>query len=54
MITVNNCFAHWIRKIYIKRYGDDIAILPLNNVIEIYCYSEAMLKCLAEKSLKTF
>ena len=54
MITVNNFFAHWIREISIKRYGDDISILPLNNVIEIYRYSEAMLKYLSEKSPETF
>ena len=54
MITVNNFFAQWIREISIKRYGDDISILPLNNVIEIYRYSEAMLKYLSEKSPETF
>ena len=37
-------FADWIREINIKRYDDDIVILSLNNIFEIYCYSEAMLK----------
>ena len=45
---------HWIKEIFIKGYGDNLAILPLNNVIEIYRYSEAMLKYLPEKSLETF
>ena len=47
-------FVHWIKEIFIKGYGDNLAILPLNNVIEIYRYSEAMLKYLPEKSLETF
>ena len=42
MITVNNFFANWIGEISIKRYGEDVAILPSSNVIEIYRYSEAM------------
>lgn len=54
MIMINSFFAHWIREANIKRYGDDITILPLNNVIEIFCYSEAMLKHLSRKSLETF
>ena len=53
MITVI-VFADWIKEISIKRYGDNLAILPLDNVIEIYLYSEAMLKHLPEKSLETF
>ena len=39
LITVNNFFAHWIKEIDIKRYGDDISILPLTNTVEIYKYS---------------
>ena len=54
MIMINSFFAHWIREANIKRYGDDITILPLNKVIEIFCYSEAMLKHLSRKSLETF
>ena len=30
-IPVNNFFAHWIKEIDIKRYGDDIPILPLSS-----------------------
>ena len=31
MITVNNFFTYWIKEIDIKRYGDDLQILPTNN-----------------------
>ena len=50
MIMVNIFFAHWIRKISVKRCEDDPAILPLNNAIEIYRYSEAILKNVPKKS----
>ena len=33
VITVNNFLAHWIKELNIKRYGDDIPILPLTNAI---------------------
>ena len=36
VITVNNFFAHWIKEIDIKRYGDDVPILPLTNTVDIY------------------
>ena len=48
-IPVNNCFAHWIKEIDIKRYGDDITILPLSNTVDIYRYSEEMLKHMLKK-----
>ena len=36
-------FPHWITEIDIKRYGDDIPILPLSNIVDIYtltkCYN---------------
>ena len=41
-IPVNNFFAHWIKEIDIKRYGDDIPILPLRNTVNIYRYSDEM------------
>ena len=31
MITMNNFFAHWIKEIDTKRYGDDLQILQVNN-----------------------
>ena len=54
MIPVNNFFAHWIKDISMKIYGDDIAILPINTTIDIYRYSESMLKHLPDDELKTF
>ena len=54
MIPVNNFFAHCIKDINIKRYGDDIAVLPINKTLDIYRYSESMLKHLADDVLKTF
>ena len=46
---VNNFFAHWIKEIDIKHLGDDIPILPTTNTINIYRYSDAMLKHLSKK-----
>ena len=51
-ITVNNFFAHWIKEIDIKRLGDDVPVLPTTNTIEIYKYSNAMLKHVPKKALK--
>ena len=53
VIAVNNYFAHLIKEIDIKRYGGDIPILPLTNTVEIYRYSDEMLKHMPEKELKT-
>ena len=33
VIAVNNFFAHWIKEHDIKRYGDDIPILPQTNTV---------------------
>ena len=41
---VNNFFAHWIKEIYIERYGDDMPILPLTNTVDIYRYFDEHLK----------
>ena len=54
MITVNNFLAHWIKNISIKRYGDGIAILPINTTLDLYRYSESMLKHLPDDVLETF
>ena len=53
MITVNNFFPHWLKEVDIKRYPDDICILPTNNTVDIYRDSEKMLKHLPAKSLDT-
>ena len=54
LITVNNFFAHFIKEIVTSRYRDDQHILPTNNVVNIYRYSNTMLKHIPEKALKTF
>ena len=50
-ITVNNFFAHWIKKIDIKRLGDDVPILPTTNTFPIYRYSDRLLKHMPKDSL---
>ena len=50
-ITANNFFAHWIKEIDIKRLGDDTPILPTTNTVEIYKYSDAILKHMPKKAL---
>ena len=54
LITVNNFFAHFTKEIVTSRYRDDQHILPTNNVVNIYGYSNVMLKHIPEKALKTF
>ena len=44
MITVNNFFEHWFTDIDIRRYPDDMRILPTNNSVDIYEYSNAQMK----------
>ena len=45
---------HWLKEVDVKRYGDDIPILPLNNVLEVYIYSDTLLKHVPDKNLKIF
>ena len=52
MMTVNNFFVHWFTDIDIRRYPDDMMILPTNNSVDIYQYSNAQMKYLPEKSVK--
>ena len=52
-MTVNNFFGHWFTDIDIRRYPDDTRILPTNNSVDIYQYSNSQLKYLPEKSVKT-
>lgn len=49
IITVNNFFRHWIKKIDIKGYGDVIPILALTNTVDIYRYSNELLKTYPKK-----
>ena len=53
MIIVNNFFAHWFTDIDIRRYPDDMKILPTNDSVDIYQYANAQLKYLPEKSAAT-
>ena len=52
MMTVNNLFKHWFTDIDIRRYPDDMTILPTNNSVDICHYSNAQMKYLPEKSVK--
>ena len=52
MITVNNFFGHWFTDVNRRRYPDDTRILPTNNSVDIYQYSNAQLKYLPKKSVK--
>ena len=54
MIPVNNFFAHWIKDVTVKRYGDDIAVLPINTTLDTYRYSESMLIHMPKDALATF
>ena len=53
VITVNKFFVYWIKELDIKRYGDDIPILSLTNTVEIYKYSDVILKHMEGDALKT-
>ena len=39
MMVVNIFFGHWFTDIDIRRYPDDTRILPTNNSVDIYQYS---------------
>ena len=41
LMTLNNFFVHFIKEIDIRRYDNDIRILPTNNTVDIYRYSDA-------------
>ena len=51
-VTVNNFFAHCIKEIDIKHLGDAIPVLPTTNTVDIYKYSDAMLKHVPKNALK--
>ena len=52
MMTVNNFFGHWFTDIDIRRYPDDMRILPTNNSVDIYQYSNAQMEYFPEKLVK--
>ena len=53
VIPVNNFFADWIRESNIVRYGDERPILPTTDTVDIYRYSNELLKHMPDKQLVT-
>ena len=53
LVTVNNFFGHWLKEIDVKRYPDDVRILPTNNTVSISDYSGKILKHMPAKALDT-
>ena len=52
MMMVNKFSGHWFTDIYIRPYPDDMRILPTNNSVDIYQYSNAQMKYLLGKLVK--
>ena len=52
LMPVNNFFCRWFTEIDIKRYPDDMKILPTDKTVEIYDYANAQLKYLPDDSIK--
>ena len=51
MIPVN-IFGHWFTDIDIRRYPENMRVLPRNNSVDIYQYSNTQMKYLPEKPAK--
>ena len=49
---VNNFFGYWFTDLDIRRYPDDMLILPTNNSVSISNYSNAQMKHLPAQSVK--
>ena len=54
LMIVNNFFVQFVTEIDIRRYGNDIRILSTNNNVDVYRYSDAMLKYMLDDALKTY
>ena len=54
LMIVNNFFVQFVKEIDIRRYGNDIRILSTNNNVDVYRYSDAMLKYMLDDALKTY
>ena len=52
MITVNNFLGHWFTDIDIRRFPDNMKVIPTNNSVSIANYSNAQMKYWPEKSVK--
>ena len=48
---VNNFFAGSLKETDVRRYPDDVRILPTNNTVEVYNYTVQQIKHLLTKSL---
>ena len=51
-MPVNNFFCRWFTELDIKRYPDDVKILPIDKTLSIYDYADAQLKYLPKDSVK--
>ena len=51
VVMVNNFFVHWLKEIDIRRYPDDVRILPTNNTVKVYNYAAQQIKHLPTKPL---
>ena len=49
---VNSFFAHWIKEIDITKYGTDKSLIQTTTPLEVYKYSDAMLKHLSKNVRK--
>ena len=52
LMPVNKFFCRWFTDIDIKRYPDDVKILPTDKTLSIYDYANAQLKYLPKNSRK--
>ena len=52
LMPVNNFFCRWFTEIDIKRYPDDVKLLPTDKTITIYDYANAQLNYLPKDSVK--
>ena len=52
-VTVNIFLAHWLKETDIKRYPDDVRILPTKNTVSISDYLGKILKHMPAKALDT-
>ena len=52
LMPVNNFFCRWFTELDIKRYPDDVKILPTDKTLTIYDYANAQLKYLPKDSVK--
>ena len=53
ILTVNNFFTHWLKESDIRKYGDDLQMLPVGNSTELYKNYNPMFKHMPKKALAT-